>query len=218
MNRTIKIFIVDDYPMIKEGLCAYLKDFDRFEVVDTATNGIEAFEKLKSIDVDIVLMDIQMPKMNGIELTELLLKRNPDQKIIILTMFGDVAYIKKLLQLGVMGYILKDIGKTELYNALEIVFSGGQYYSKEVTEVMMNKLRGGSPKSFNVITDLTEREKEILHLILKQKGNQEIADELFISPRTVEAHKRNMLTKTNSKNLAGLVIFALENQIFPDLD
>lgn len=218
MEQPIKVFIVDDHPMIKEGLSAYLKDCDRFQLVGTATNGVEAFEKLKAVDADIVLTDIQMPRMNGIELTELLLEKNPDQKIVVLSMFGEIAYIKKLLQLGVMGYILKDIGKVDLQKALEQVAAGENYYSKEVTEVMMNKLRGANQKSFNIITDLTEREREILHLILMQKSNQEIADELFISPRTVEAHKRNMLSKTSSKNLAGLVIFAIENQVFTDFN
>lgn len=187
-------------------------------MVGTAINGLDALEKLKTLEVDVILVDIQMPRMNGIELTERLRDTRPKLKIIVLTMFGDAAYIKKMLHLGVEGYILKDIGKHELGTAISAVHEGGQYYSPEVTKVMMNKLRGVTQKTFDYATDLTEREKEILFLILKQRTNQEIADELFISPRTVEAHKRNMLSKTDSKNVAGLVIFAIDNEIFPDFD
>lgn len=218
MTEPIKVFIVDDHPLFRDGLISYLKDTPEFSVAGYAGNGMEALEELRKLTVDVVLMDIQMPKMNGIELTEALIKINADVKILILTMFGEVAYIKKLLQLGVDGYILKDIGKEDLYKAIRAVHEGGHFYSKEITEVMMNKIRGVSQKNFNYITDLTEREKELLYLIISQKSNQEIAEELFISPRTVEAHKRNMLAKTGSKNVAGLVIFALENNIFPDFE
>lgn len=213
MKQTTRIFIVDDHPMIKEGLCTYISDSKEYEIIGMATNGVEAFEKLSSLKADIILMDIQMPLMNGIELAQLILENDPDQKIIILTMYSEAAYIQRLLQIGVMGYILKDIGKAEFYRALEKVAKGNEYYSKEVTDVIMNKLRLGNAKSFDVATDLSEREKEILQLILKQKSNQEIAKELYISSRTVEAHKRNMLTKTNCKNLAGLVMYALENEV-----
>jgi len=216
MADPIKIFIVDDHPLFRDGLISYLANTPDFHVAGTAADGMEALNKLKNLQADVVLTDIQMPKMNGIEFTEEVLKTNPGQKIMILTMFSEVAFIKKLLQLGVNGYILKDIGREDLYQAIRAVHEGGHYYSREITEVMMNKIRGVTQKSFNYITDLTERERELLYLILSQKSNQEIADELFISPRTVEAHKRNMLSKTGSKNVAGLVIFALENNIFPD--
>lgn len=214
--KPIRIFVVDDHPLILDGLTAYLRNSEDVEVVGIATSGEEALRKMEGVQVDILMTDIHMPDMNGIQLTEEVLKGNPDQKILILTMFGEVNYIKRLLQLGVQGYVLKDIGKKDLHAALKAVYNGQSYFSKEITEVMMNKLRGVSQKSPNIVIELTDREKEILYLILKQKSNQEIADELFISPRTVEAHKRNLLSKTGSKNVAGLVIFALENHVFPD--
>ncbi|KYG76143.1 hypothetical protein AWW68_10030 [Roseivirga spongicola] len=217
MNKPVSLFIVDDHPLIVDGLNAYINKSSDFEVVGTASSGKEALTKLKEVSADIVMTDIQMPGISGIELTEQLKKQRSDQKIIVLTMFGDAPYIKKLLQLGVDGYVLKDIDRTELYNALNTVANGGHFYSKEITEVMMNKLRGVDQKLPVGAADLTDREKEILALILAQKSNQEIAEELFISGRTVEAHKRNMLSKTGSKNVAGLVIFALENQIFTHL-
>lgn len=216
MPKIIKAFIVDDHPLILDGLTAYLRNSEGLEVVGTANNGEEALKKMQGAQVDILMTDIHMPKMDGIRLTEEVLKLNPKQKILILTMFGEVSYIKRLLHLGVQGYILKDIDKSDLLTAIKEVVKGKSYFSKEITEVMMNKLRGVAQKSANPVVELTEREKEILHLILKQKGNQEIADELYISPRTVEAHKRNLLSKTGSKNVAGLVIFAMENHVFPD--
>lgn len=216
MAKTIKVFIVDDHPLILDGLTVYLKNVEGVEVVGTAKSGEEALKKMKGNQIDILMTDIQMPKMDGIQLTEEVLKRNPKQKVLILTMFGEVGYIKRLLHLGVQGYVLKDIDKSDLLTAINEVVKGRSYFSKEITEVMMNKLRGVTQKSASPLEELTDREKEILYLILKQKGNQEIADELFISTRTVEAHKRNLLSKTGSKNVAGLVIFALENQVFPD--
>lgn len=218
MNSKIKIFLVDDHPLILDGLISYFKNSSDFEIVGTASSANEALAILDDVDVDIVVTDIQMPQMNGVEFTEELLKRIPDQKIVVLTMFGEVAFIKRLLQLGVKGYMLKDIGREDLFNALRMIHAGENFYSKEVTEVMMNKIRGVSQKSSLYTSELTDREKEILHKILNQKSNQEIAEELFISARTVEAHKRNMLSKTGSKNLAGLVIFALENHIFSHLN
>lgn len=216
MTRPISVFIVDDHPMILDGLLGYLDNTDLFEVRGTASNGLEAYEQLMSIDVDVILTDIQMPLMDGVEFAKKVKLQKPEQRIIVLTMFNETQFIKKMLQIGVMGYVLKSAGKSELTHAVKFVFEGGQYYSPAVTEVIMNKLRGPSHKSVSLVTELTEREKEILHLILKQNSNQEIAERLFISTRTVEAHKRNLLEKTGSKNVAGLVIYAMDNQLFEE--
>ncbi|GHE69101.1 MULTISPECIES: response regulator transcription factor [Roseivirga] len=213
MNKSIRLFVADDHPMILEGLVSFLSQIPEFKICGTASNGLLAYEQLKSLEVDILLTDIQMPQLNGIELVERLIAENRDVKVIVLTMFNDVIFVKRLLQLGVMGYVLKDVGKNELRQAIETVYKGGQFYSYEITEIMMSKLRGNGV-GFSLKTDLTDREKEILQLILEQKSNREIADQLFISARTVEAHKRNMLEKTGSKNLAGLIIYAIENEIF----
>jgi len=215
MNTPISIFIVDDHPMIIDGLKGYLDDANRFEVKGAASNGLEAMERLMSLEVDVILTDIQMPMMDGTEFIKRIKQDKPEQKVIVLTMFNEVQYIKKMLQLGVVGYVLKSANKAELIQAIEFVNGGGQYYSPEVTQVIMNKLRGNQP-AVSMVTELTEREKEILHLILKQKSNQEIGEELFISTRTVEAHKRNLLEKTGSKNIAGLVIYAIDHQLFED--
>lgn len=215
MDTPISIFIVDDHPMIIDGLKGYLDDPKLFDIRGTAENGLDALEQLMGIDVDVILTDIQMPKMDGIEFIKKVKLDKPEQKIIVLTMFNEAQYIKKMLQLGATGYVLKSASKSELRQAIDFVNTGGQYYSPEVTQVIMNKLRG-QQSVVSMVTELTDREKEILHLILKQKSNQEIGDELFISTRTVEAHKRNLLEKTGSKNIAGLVIYAMDNQLFED--
>lgn len=215
MDTPISIFIVDDHPMIIDGLKGYLDDPKLFDIRGTAENGLDALEQLMGVDVDVILTDIQMPKMDGMEFIKKLKLDKPEQKVIVLTMFNEAQYIKKMLQLGASGYVLKSAGKSELRQAIDFVNTGGQYYSPEVTQVIMNKLRG-SQSAVSMVTELTDREKEILYLILKQKSNQEIGDELFISTRTVEAHKRNLLEKTGSKNIAGLVIYAVDNQLFED--
>ncbi len=217
MSTPTSIFIVDDHPMIKDGLLGYLDDTSLYEIKGVASNGIDAYNQLMKMDVDILLTDIQMPIMDGIELVKKLRLEKPDQKIIVLSMFSEAQFIKRMLQLGVMGYVLKNASKAELRQAIDLVAQGGQYYSAEVTGVIMNKLRGSGKKALNqLVIVLTQREKEILHFILRQKSNQEIAEELFISPRTVEAHKRNLLEKTGSKNVAGLVIYAIDNQLFEE--
>ena len=216
MSKPLRLFFVDDHPMVRDGLIGYFDNVLEYEIVGEAGDGIEALEKIKALDVDIVLTDVNMPKMDGIALTKALLKLNPGQKIIALTMFNDSHYIKKMLHAGVSGYLLKSAGEKEIQMAIDMVFQGNSYYSPEVTGVMMNKLRGQSKKPAEGIESLTSREKEVLYLILKQQSNQEIGDTLFISPRTVEAHKRNLLEKTGSKNIAGLVIYAVEKAIFDD--
>ncbi|MBO3700590.1 response regulator transcription factor [Roseivirga sp. E12] len=215
MDTRISIFIVDDHPMIVDGLKGYFENSDDYEIKGSASNGLEALERLLSMEVDVILTDIQMPHMDGMELVKKIKLDRPEQKMIVLTMFNEAQYIKKMLQLGVVGYVLKNASKAELIQAINFVQEGGQYYSPEVTQVIMNKLRGNQP-AMSMVTELTEREKEILYLILKQRSNQEIGEELFISTRTVEAHKRNLLEKTGSKNIAGLVIYAIDNQLFED--
>jgi DNA-binding NarL/FixJ family response regulator len=217
MTEPIRIFIVDDHPMVIDGLLGYLEDNSLYTVVGTASNGIDALEKLESVVADIVFTDIQMPGMDGLEFAKELLKRKPEQKIVALTMFNEPQFIKRMLQIGVMGYVIKNSGKREIEQAIYAVMQGGQYYSAEVTYVIMNKLRGAGQKAMvSNSPALTEREMEILHLVLKQKSNQEIAEELYISARTVEAHKRNLLEKTGSKNIAGLVLYAIDHQLFED--
>lgn len=216
----IKLFLVDDHKMIREGLKTFLTDNPDFEIVAEAENGIDCLSQLENVSVDIVLTDLNMPEMDGLELTKALKEKHPDIKVIALTMMGESQHIKQMLAEGAMGYLLKDCSEEQLVNAIKNVNNGGTYYSPEVTNIILDNIRKIKPVSKSKVVlemPLTDREKEVLHLILKEQSNKEIADSLFVSVRTVDAHKRNLLDKTGSKNVAGLVLYAIERQLFDDV-
>ncbi|TAJ08173.1 DNA-binding response regulator [Marinilabiliaceae bacterium JC017] len=218
MDTHVKILLTDDHAMIRQGIKSFL-DKDGFLVVGEANNGIEALEYMKANEVDVLVTDIMMPEMDGISLTKAVKKQHPDINILALTMLNESYNIKQMLSAGAIGYILKDCTQEELRKAIETVAQGKNYYSQDVTEIIMEGLTTQPKAKKRLVTEipLTKREKEILHLICKEKSNQEIADELFISARTVEAHKRNLLEKTGCKNIAGLVLYAMERKLFNDL-
>lgn len=216
----IKLFLVDDHKMIREGLKNFLSDHPEFEIIAEAENGQHCLDQLTDVQPDVILTDLNMPVMDGLELTKQVKSNYPDIKIVALTMMGESQHIKQMLAEGAMGYLLKDCSEEELMMAIRNVNAGGTYYSPEVTNIIINNIRKVKPVAQSkVVTEmpLTEREKEVLHLILKEKNNAEIADELFISVRTVDAHKRNLLDKTGSKNVAGLVLYAIDRNLFDDV-
>ena len=216
----MKILLVDDHKLIRDALRSYMEGDDEFEIVDEAGNRQEALILLKTIQVDVVMLDISMPVMDGIVCAQEIRNQYPEIKVLALSMMNDNQFIKQMLAAGALGYILKNSGEEEIKKALRSVYAGEAYYSAEVAEtVMQNMMKGGIKRSNKLVVDLplTSREEEVLHLIIKEYSNQEIADELFISPRTVDAHKRNLLEKTGSKNIAGLVLYAIEKNLFEDL-
>ena len=212
--------LVDDHKLIRDAIYSYLDQDKEFDVVGQVSNGVEALEFLEQTSVDVVMMDINMPVMDGVDCTKEIVKRWPDVKVLALTMMSDNQHIKQMMNAGAVGYILKNCTEEEVKDALRTVYNGDTYYSSEVTETVMQNMMKRKPlKKSHLVVDipLTEREKEVLRLIIKEYTNQEIADELFISPRTVDAHKRNLLEKTDSKNVAGLVLYAIDKQLFEDL-
>ncbi|MCF6351654.1 MAG: response regulator transcription factor [Cyclobacteriaceae bacterium] len=216
----MKILLVDDHRLIRDAIRSYMEDDDAYEIVGEASQGQEAIRTLEELEVDVVLMDINMPIMGGIECTKEIKKRWPKIKVIALSMMSDNQHIKQMMGVGASGYVLKNCTEKELKKAIKMVYEGDTYYSAEVTEVVMvNLMKNNHTKTSNLVVDmpLTEREKEVLELIIKEHTNNEIADKLFISNRTVDAHKRNLLEKTGSKNVAGLVMYAINNQLFEDL-
>ena len=215
----VRLFLVDDHKMIREGLKNFLSDQEGFEIVGEAENGIDCLNQLENLEVDIVLSDLNMPEMDGLELIKKIKETRPELKVIALTMMGESQHIKQMLAEGAVGYLLKDCSEEELTSAINTVHQGGTYYSPEVTNIILNNIRKIKPLKSKVVTDmpLTDREKEVLHLILKEYSNKEIADSLFVSVRTVDAHKRNLLDKTGSKNVAGLVLYAIDRQLFDDV-
>lgn len=215
----IKLFLVDDHKMIREGLKNFLADHEDFEIIAEAENGEDCLNQLENVTPDILLTDLNMPVMDGLELTKQVKEKYPDIKVIALTMMGESQHIKQMLVEGAMGYLLKNCSEEELITGIKNVYEGGTYYSPEVTNIILNNIRRVKPVASKVVSEmpLTEREKEVLHLIIKEKSNKEIADQLFISVRTVDAHKRNLLDKTGSKNVAGLVLYAIDRRLFDDV-
>jgi DNA-binding NarL/FixJ family response regulator len=211
----ITIMLVDDHGVIRDGLKFYFDGQDEFKVVSEASDGKEALEKLGQQPVDIVITDISMPGMDGLEFMRQLNENFPDQKVIALTMLGESQYVTQMLSMGVNGYILKNAGKQQLLEAVQAVSRGETYVSKEATSAIINALTNKqNPKPhLSANTPLSNREKEVLKLIIEEFSNQEIAAKLFISVRTVETHKHNMLEKTGCKNIAGLVMYAVERKL-----
>ena len=216
--KTIKIAIADDHQLFREGLAFIIQQHKEFELVIDAENGEDLLEKIKQTSnlPDVILMDIKMPQMDGMECTQKVKTLYPSIKIITLSMYDQEDFILHLLDLGVNGYLLKHSSAQEVKNAILTVLEKGYYFTDFVSQVMLSGLK--KKKVFKPKTDeniqITPREKEILDLILKEYTTNEIADKLFISIRTVETHRKNLLEKFGAKNTAGLVIKALHLGLF----
>lgn len=209
-----KILLADDHKIIRNVLSKFLSDNLEVEVIE-ANNGIEGVKLMDQHQFDLVIADINMPRMDGIEMTKEIKSKYPNLKVIALSMMDDSVSIKKMLKAGVSAYVLKEGDVNELLKAIERVWNGETYYSPAVTESIMSSISDG--RQAHKEADLTKRELEVLELLFKEKTNKEIADELFISLRTVETHKHHIMEKTGAKNMAGLVKFAIREKLFDDL-
>lgn len=212
IKTNIRIFLVDDHKIVRDGIRSLLIDQEHIQIVGEASNGKEAIQQLeKAYPVDVVLMDINMPEMDGISCTKTLKEMGCDCKILALTMIKEDQHIRSMVESGASGYLLKDAGEEELVQAIENVADGKPYFSDEATAALLRqfvtKKHGHEPTKG---MDLTEREIQVLKLITEEFTNQEIADKLFISVRTVDAHRRNLMEKIGAKNMAGLVRYAIE--------
>jgi DNA-binding NarL/FixJ family response regulator len=207
----ISVFLVDDHQLFREGLKLMLNLNPQIGSIYQAANGIEFLELLEKITPDVVLMDIDMPLMNGVEATKRALSLNSGIKIIALSMYGEDEYYIKMIEAGARGFILKNSDIDVVEEAIHEVVAGQNYFSSDVMANLVLSLN--KKKSGEVKNELTERESEILYLICKGLSNQEIADTLFLSKRTVDKHRENILSKTNVKNTAGLVMFAIKHGI-----
>ncbi len=210
----MKILLVDDHKIIRDVLGRFIVEYVTANL-DQANNGIEAINLIKQEKYDLVISDINMPKMDGVQLMKAIHEYDPELKVIALSMMDDTVSIKKMLQAGASGYVLKEGNTQELIKAIEEVLKGNNYFSPVVQERIMQSVIDGSKAHKNV--KLSKRELEVLKLIFDEKSNNEIADELFISLRTVEAHKHNVMEKTGSKNMASLVKFAIREKLFDDM-
>jgi len=208
MNK-IRIIIVDDHQLIVDGMKALLAGEDDLQVVGEASNGKEALKLLELVETDLALLDIDMPVMNGIDTAKQLRKLYPDLSIIILSMHAEQGLVKNLVEIGADGYLLKNSSRDEVMEAILKVTKGEKYFSTEVTMSLLNKSAGSRNQTESI--RLTERESEILTLIAEGFTNKEIGDQLFISHRTVDTHRTNLMKKLEVNNLAGLISYALKN-------
>ncbi|MEN2487830.1 response regulator transcription factor [Flavobacterium sp. B11] len=209
MNK-IKLLIADDHTMFLQGIISLLEQEPNINVIDKAVNGIEALEIIKRGVVDFIILDISMPKMDGIELSKILKKQYPHVKILIVSTHSNVMIVSRLIRIGVNGYLLKNAEKEELLKAINTIASGKNYLTEELEEKHFNNSKK-IEKQVSALTELSSREKEILVLIAQEYNTAEIAEKTFISLNTVNTHRRNLLSKLNAKNTAGLVKYAVEN-------
>jgi len=206
-----KIIIADDHRMFRESIREILTKENVVEVLAEASNGIELLELLDRYEPDIILMDIAMPGMNGIEATKKALEKQPNLKVLTLSSFGDEKYYYNMVEAGVKGFVIKNAGIYELENAITEVAKGGSWFSPELIHKVVAFIKS-KPKK-NKDSDLSERELEILKLICDSFTNEQIADKLNISYDTVKWHRANIISKTSCTNTAGLVMFAIRNQL-----
>jgi DNA-binding NarL/FixJ family response regulator len=208
----IRLIITDDHNLFRNGLKLLFSGQPDISVVAEASNGIELLSILEKQTADVILIDIEMPEMNGIEATKEAMSKYPDLKIISLSMYGEEEYYYRMIEAGVKGFILKNSEIAEVIKAIMTVYKGGTYFSSDILYNVVKNIKNVS-KSPNADANLSEREKEVLVQICRGHSNQEIADSLFISKRTVEKHRASLLVKTNTKNTAQLVMFAIENKL-----
>jgi DNA-binding NarL/FixJ family response regulator len=207
----IKVLLADDHRIFRDGIKALLSEVKNISLVAEAANGNEALQQLKKKNIDVVLMDINMPECNGIEATRQIKSKFPDVKVLTLTMYEDDHHVADMIEAGAAGYVMKNVSRAELISAIQSVAAGESYLSKEASE----KLMAHVVRSRNEVrmkkeeVPLTKREIEILKLIAGELGPRQIAKKLFISQRTVDTHRRNLMEKLKLKNTASLVRYAI---------
>ena len=207
----IRLALADDQLLFRRGMVMLLRDMEGVQVLFECGNGEELLTGLRNNDVDIVLLDLQMPVMDGMDTLPRVKREHPEVKVIVLSTHEEEKFIAQAMDLGANGYMLKSADTDEIENAIRSVYHSGYYYSDRVSRVMLHGLvkKQKVKPNFNELDPLSERELEVLRAICQELTNTEIAGKLFISPRTVEGHRNNMLLKTGAKNIVGLVVYAM---------
>jgi DNA-binding NarL/FixJ family response regulator len=210
---TIRVLLVDDHRLFRSGIRAMLKDATRYEIVGEASNGREAVEMCEKLSPQLVLMDIAMPMLNGIEATRRIVRAAPQAKVLIISMHSDPQYVRQALSAGAAGFVLKDAAFVEMLTAIETVTAGKTYLPPTLAEpIMVNYLRGArGDVGASDVEKLTPREREVLQLIGEGRANTEIAKQLFLSIRTVETHRQNIMEKLDVHTISGLTRFAIRH-------
>jgi len=207
----IRVLLADDHKIFREGVRSILKKEKDMEVVGEASNGAEVLERIKQVKVDVIVLDIDIGLPNGIEITEQVSKNHPETKVLILSMMGLHDFVIQALEKGAIGFLLKNTGKDEVLTAIRSVSKGDSYFSREVSAILIEQLqKPASSRRKNTDIPISPREIEVLKLIAQEFSNSEIAEKMYISIRTVDTHRRNLLEKLGAKNTAGLVKFAIQ--------
>lgn len=207
-----KVLIADDHQLFSEGLAALVSQIPGLQIAGLASDGQQAFDLLTLQPIDLLITDIRMPKLDGIELVKRVKEKFPEIKILVISMHHDASIVEEVFEADAEGYILKDATREEFVKAITRLLDDGTYYSNTVLEEMLRKSRK-TRKDVEKSINLTTRELEILRLIMEEYSSEEIAEKLFISKRTVDTHRKNILQKTNSSTLVGLIKFAYEHKI-----
>lgn len=210
----ITILLADDHDVVRKGMKMLLEDEIDMKVIGEASDGLDAIEKVKNLMPNVVILDLTMPKMNGIEASRIISEEFPDVKILIFSMHNNREYIISSVENGANGYLLKDTGKEELMRAIKVVSEGRKYFPPEISEVIIDELLAKTASSQDnsgkpIFQKITPKEKQILGMIVQGFNSREIADKLFLSIRTVDNHRANMMKKTKAKNTADLVMMAI---------
>ncbi|MFV8372368.1 response regulator [Flavobacterium sp. LB2P74] len=217
MNKTIKIIVVDDEILFRKGICFLLGRETNIEIIFEASNGdelISFLQKNKNNHPDIIIMDLKMPVINGVEATKIIRKEFPELKIIALTSYDSKSFVANMIDVGAVSYLIKNTTPQELLTTIKEVASKGFYYTDYVLKIIQSDVLTKKKTKSNFDSNfLSPREIEVLKLICIQKSTVEIAAQLYISPRTVEGHRNNLLLKTESRNIAGLVVYAVQNEL-----
>jgi DNA-binding NarL/FixJ family response regulator len=203
-----RLLIADDHRILLDGIAGLLRAEGSFEVADTAMNGYEVLELTEKNNYDLCLLDISMPKLDGLDTARLLRQKKPGLKIIMLTTYNDKEIITELIHIGVSGYLLKNSGQQELVDAIKRVMAGRYYFSEDVEKIIIEKV---AEKQKPEVVRFTGRELEVFELLIKNYNNNKTATQLHISPRTVETHRKNIMQKTNTHSLAELIQWAYKH-------
>ena len=212
-TKAIEILLIDDHTMFSDGLRSILKSNKNIETLISVTSAEEGYELITKRPFDVVITDIGLPKMNGIELIKKVKARNISVPFLVVSMHIGRELVKEILYAEAEGYLLKKASKIELLNALDRIANGGTYYGNEISSIMMDLINDRKPNKLKTKSELTAREREILQLICRELSSKQIANELSIGVCTVETHRRSMFQKTNSRSVIGLVRYAVENNL-----